>query len=181
MHVFSHKYWKILESEERRKMQPVEPLIKEIDKIVENKGTAFDIGAGTGYYTIPLSRIFKRVYAVEMNEKMIEVLTKRLDEEGVKNVGIILTDKPPKIDFKIDFVLFANVLHEMNEKLRLDYLKWAKSNFVCVIDWKKDAKFGPPAHVRIGEKDMVKLMKNVGFKVQSLEIYEQQYVLFGVK
>ncbi|RLI78995.1 class I SAM-dependent methyltransferase [Archaeoglobales archaeon] len=177
---FDHRHWRILESEERRKMHPVEPLIKEIDKIVANKNVAFDIGAGTGYYTIPLSRIFKRVYAVEMNEKMVEVLIRRLEEEKVKNVGIILTDKPPEIDFGVDFILFANVLHEMDEELRLDYLRWAKmSNSICVVDWKKDARFGPPPHVRIDEEDMAKLMEEIGFDVQHLDIYEQQYVLFG--
>ena len=182
MHIFNHKHWKILESEERKRIQPVEPLIKEIEKFVKNRCVAFDVGAGTGYYTIPLSKIFRRVYAVEMNEKMIEVLRRRLDEEKVKNIGIILTNKPPEVDFKIDFVLFANVLHEMDEKLRLDYLKWAKkSNFVCIVDWKKDAKFGPPIQVRIDEKDVAKLMEEVGFDVQRLEIYEQQYVLFCVK
>ncbi len=182
MHVFDHKHWKILESESRKKIQPTKLLIDLIDEMLDKKDVAFDIGAGTGYYTIPLSFIFKRVFAVEMNEKMVKILIKKLKEEGVKNVGIIVDDKPPNIDFDINFVLFANVLHEMDANLRFNYLKWAKNaDAVCVIDWNKDAEFGPPKHVRVDESEIIKILKEVSFDVKKLDIYKYHYVIFGFR
>ena len=181
MHVFDHKNWKKLESEERKKMQPVEPLIDQIDKIVAKKDVAFDIGSGTGYYTIPLSRLFKKVYAVEVNEKMVELLVKRLRKGEVKNVGIIVAEKPPDVDFEIDFVLFANVLHEMEENLRRRYLKWASNATICVVDWKKDSNFGPPRHVKIDESEIIRILEGMGLFTKKLDVYKHHYVIFGLK
>ena len=177
---FWEEHWKLLESEGRMKMQPAEPLVKEIIKVVKVRNTAFDVGAGTGYYTIPLSKIFKRVFAVEMNEKMIEVLLKKLKEHGIKNVGIIKSKEPPLIEFNVDFVLFANVLHEMDEALRKQYLIWAsKANSICVVDWKEDSELRPERWV--DKIEVTKILRDIGFTTKEIEIYKHHYVIFAIR
>ena len=49
----------VLESEGRKKILPVEPLLKKV-KTLEKRDIAFDIGAGTGYFTVPLANLFSK-------------------------------------------------------------------------------------------------------------------------
>jgi SAM-dependent methyltransferase len=178
-HIFDPGNAHELESEKRRKILPVEPFINLAKRLPEEmRKVAFDIGAGTGYYTVPLSRIFEKVYAVEISSEMALFLRKRLEEEGVENVGIIVTGKPPDINFRINLCLFSNVLHEMEQPQ--EYLNWAaeKSDVVVVIDWKKvETEFGPPLDERIEEDAIVKMLESAGLEVERLDAYPYHYFL----
>ncbi len=158
-HKFDPKKAYILESEWRRKIFPPEKVIEFIESLRPKKNVVFDIVAGSGYLTIPLVRIFKKVYAVEISEEMAKILRKRVEEEGLLNVGIILSDTPPNVDFKIDVVLFSNVLHEMDNPE--EYLEWAsRADYVVVAEWKKDEmEFGPPVEERLSLEEIEKLSK----------------------
>uniref|UniRef100_A0A7J2TJD2 Class I SAM-dependent methyltransferase n=1 Tax=Archaeoglobus fulgidus TaxID=2234 RepID=A0A7J2TJD2_ARCFL len=156
-HKFSYKNADLLDSEERRKIFPPDRVLGILDGVKMRKEVAFDIGAGTGYLTIPLARIFKRVYAVEISHEMAEILNRRLMENGISNVGIIVTEKPPEVDFKIDLVVFSNVLHEMENPK--EYLQWSKkASYVLVAEWKKiQTEFGPPVDERISLEEILSL------------------------
>lgn len=159
-HGFDVKNAKILDSEWRKKVFPPEKVIEFIESLKGlRKNVAFDIGAGTGYLTIPLSKVFKKVYAVEASREMAEILRRRVDEEKALNVGIIVSEKPPKIDFHINLVLFSNVLHEMDEPE--EYLEWASNaDYVVVAEWKKEKmEFGPPLDERISLEELLKISK----------------------
>ncbi len=172
-HRFDAKHWHILESEWRKRILPVEPLIKRLE-ILPKRDVAFDIGAGTGYFTVHLARLFRKVYAVEVNLEMAKILASK----GLKNVGIIISEKPPEIDFKIDFVLFADSLHEID--CREEYIEWCcmHADNVAVIDWKKDCDFGPPKEDRLDEEYVKRLLERC-FKVERIESYECHFFLFG--
>ena len=47
-----------------------EPELAHLDRIGRSSGTAVDIGAHNGFYTYPLSKSFKRVYAFEINDEI---------------------------------------------------------------------------------------------------------------
>ena len=173
-HVFPEDMWEVLESKERRKAEPPEKLIDEIVKRVERREVAFDIGAGTGYFTQALSRVFKRVYAVERSEKLAKIL----HSKGLKNVGIIVSATPPPVDFEIDLVLFADSLHEISCKE--EYAEWCrKSRCIVIVDWKKGVcpDFGPRDDHRLSQESVVKLFR--GFEFEELDLYRCHFVLFG--
>ncbi len=178
-HIFDPSKAHELDSERRRKIMPVKPLIDLVKGLPEGmRDVAFDVGAGTGYYTAPLSRVFEKVYAVEISGEMALLLREKLDEQGIRNVGIIVTEKPPDVDFRINLCLFSNVLHEMERPQ--EYLNWAaeKSDVVVVIDWKKvETGFGPPLNERIDERDMVKMLESAGLEVERLRAYPHHYFL----
>lgn len=159
-HRFSHEKAEILDSEKRRKFFPPEKVLGILEEIKIRKEVAFDIGAGTGYLTIPLSRIFKKVYAVEISPEMIDILSKKLKENGILNVGIILSEKPPMVDFDVELVVFSNVLHEMDSPE--EYLCWAKrARYVLVAEWKKEkSEFGPPLEERLSLEDILLMCKD---------------------
>ncbi|ADB57481.1 class I SAM-dependent methyltransferase [Archaeoglobus profundus] len=164
----------ILESDWRRKVLPVKPLLEKIEKL-ESRNVAFDIGAGTGYFTVHLAKFFRKVYAVE---KDIEAV-KKLANKGLRNVGIIVSDKPPEIDFEVDFVLFADSLHEIEN--REEYADWVKKHAksFAVIDWKKESclDIGPPSDRRLDIDYVLKLFK--GFNIEVLNVYKCHYFIFG--
>ena len=167
----------ILESEGYRKILPVEPLISIISEMEVKKDVAVDVGAGTGHFTIPLAGIFRKGYAVEISMEMAEYLIKKAHGMGVKNIGVIVTEKPPELE-KADFILFANVLHEVDNPE--EYIEWASKigNVVAVIDWKEDAPFGPPADERIPEGKMIEMLGRF-FDVERREVYRYHYFLLG--
>jgi len=158
-HRFDPNKAHVLDSEWRRKIFPPEKVIGFIESLRPKKNVAFDIGAGTGYLTIPLARVFKKVYAVEISEEMARILRRRVEEEGLPNVGIIISESPPDLNFKIDVVLFSNVLHEMDNPE--EYLEWAsRADYVVIAEWKKeDMEFGPPVEERLSLEDIKRLSK----------------------
>ncbi len=172
-HIFEPEKAQILESEWRKKVFPAEKIVETINSIRDlKKNVAFDVGAGTGYLTVPLSRIFKKVYAVEISEKMVAKLRERLERDKILNVGIVLSEKPPEIDFKIDLVLFSNVLHEMDDPA--GYLRWAeRADYILVAEWKKDAKYGPPPEERIS---LDELQSMCDFKIILVDELPYHYI-----
>jgi len=168
----------VLRSERRKKIMPVESFEKEVLLKLKFRDSAVDYGAGIGYFTIPLSKHFKKVYAVELNREMIEKLQKELENEGIKNVEIIESNKPPDLK-NIDFVLFSNVLHEVDDYNI--FLDWAKNfKITCVIDWEKvETEFGPPLEHRIPKDEMKKAMEKHFKFVKEVNIYPFHYVFIG--
>lgn len=164
-------------SERRRQIMPTDVFEREVISRVGRRNIAVDYGAGSGYFTVVLAKHFRRVYAVDAERRMVEALRKEMDERGIGNVGIILSDEPVDFDFKIDFILFSNVLHEVDEPEKL--VEWSRiAEFVCVIEWKKvETEFGPPLDERIGEEEMRKLLEKHFSSVTSLDIYPYHYVL----
>jgi len=180
-HIFNPANKHELESDRRREIQPPNPLIKFISEIPdEMRQIAIDVGAGTGYFTVHLAKLFKKVYAIEINFEMAEYLIKKAHNSGLMNIGVIVSDKPPEFDFNVDFVLFANVLHELNDLQ--SYIHWAasKSRIVAVIDWKKvETPFGPPLDDRIPEKDVISMLEKEGLRVEEIDAYRYHYFIVG--
>ena len=51
-----------------------------------------EVGPGTGFYTLPLSRMFREVVAVEDSARMAEVLRERVRAAGAANVTVVNGD-----------------------------------------------------------------------------------------
>ncbi|MDK2795124.1 MAG: hypothetical protein PWQ22_26 [Archaeoglobaceae archaeon] len=108
-------------------------IIEEIDGMKKN--VALEICSETCHFTIPLSRMFKKVYTVVMSYELAEEIHEKLKKEGIRNVGIIVASEPIEIDFKIDLALLSHVLSSQNSK---NYLCFAKNaEFVVLVDEKR--------------------------------------------
>ncbi|MHA1409429.1 MAG: class I SAM-dependent methyltransferase [Candidatus Odinarchaeia archaeon] len=183
-HKFPFNNVEVLEANERKKWQPIEPFKEELTKRIppNNRKTVIEIGAGAGYFTIPLSKIFDVVYAVDINQNMLNYLKNKTESMKIKNIKFILSNTPPQITEKIDLILFALVLHEFDDPV--NYLNWAvgKSKRIIIIDWKKEPHpDGPPIEERISEKEAVNMVKEMGLKPTPADIYQYHYVLFCEK
>ncbi len=166
-----------LRSEKRKQILPADVLEREVLERLRYRETAIDYGAGTGYFTEVLARHFRRVYAIEAEWKMVDILKREMEQRGINNVGIILSDMPVSFDFDVDFILFSNVLHEVARPE--EFAEWSSiSKVVCVIDWKKtESGFGPPLSERIDESEMVNMFSRHFSHVISLDVYPHHYML----
>src|SRR5215813_9537767 len=78
-----------------------------------------DIGAGTGYYTRRLAKIVGdkgTVYAVDIQQEMLDLLTNKMAELKIRNVKPILgTITEPKLPARsVDLILMVDVYHEFD-------------------------------------------------------------------
>lgn len=79
-----------------------------------------DIGAGSGYYTIRLADAVGptgKVYATDVQAGMLELLTRRVNAAGLKQVVPVLgaIDDPKLPADTLDLALMVDVYHELSE------------------------------------------------------------------
>ena len=115
---------------ERPEREDEEAPSKALDALDLKPGMSVaDIGAGSGYYS---SRIAKRigptgrVYATDIQQGMIDILERRIKNEGLTNVTTILggMDDPRLPPASIDLAIMVDVYHELQQpQLFLQRLK----------------------------------------------------------
>ena len=169
-----------LESEERKKILPVEHILQEMK--IKQGDTLIDFGCGIGYFSIPaLDFVGEQggVIAIDVSEEMIQELKKRSDHR--KNLKIILGDS--LIGFKADIILLSMVLHEVNnpkEFLKTCIAALKPSGRIIVIDWQKKntGTMGPPVNERLSRE---KVMQLIEMNYHEHKIHEWVYFLEFIK
>jgi SAM-dependent methyltransferase len=116
-HVMGHQAADWLERPERE--QEEKPgLLLEALKLKPGQAVA-DIGAGTGFYSRRLARKVGEkgvVYAVEIQQEMLDILTNKMAEINIHNVNPVLgTITDPKLPVGgVDLILMVDVYHEFD-------------------------------------------------------------------
>ena len=104
-----------------------------------------DIGAGTGIFTIRFSPAVKpggKVYAVDVDEKLLDHIIEVATEQGIVNIEPIFADfDDPLLPGQIDLAFINDVLHhiehrELYIKNLAGYVK--PGGRIAVIDFKPD-------------------------------------------
>lgn len=77
-----------------------------------------DIGAGTGYYTFRIAKLVPqgKVYAVEIQDELIDLLNKKKNETGANHVEVILGDtlNVNLPENTVDLAILVDVYHELS-------------------------------------------------------------------
>ncbi len=115
--VMSHLGAGWLERPEREKEEHTSKLLPPLK--IKPGDSVVDMGAGSGYYTFKLSDIVGakgKVYAVDIQPEMLEIIGKRMKEKDVKNIELVRgTETDPKLpDNAIDLILMVDVYHEFS-------------------------------------------------------------------
>ena len=131
-----------------------------------------DLGCGTGYFSIPASLRVKKVYALDVQKEMLDILQEKIKQKRLTNIETILSEESsiPLPDNSVDVLLMANVFHELEDKSSI--LKEGKrilssGGKLVIVDWKKTyMDFGPPIEERFTQQEVISICKNAGFKIR---------------
>lgn len=101
----------------REQWQKVQEIFAEMR--IRPGATVADVGAGDGFFTSRLARAVGpdgRVFAVDIDDKALERLRKRLDVDGIRNVTVIkgAVDDPKLPAGVLDSALIINAYHEID-------------------------------------------------------------------
>jgi len=107
-----------LEREDRYEEERPELVLDAME--LEPGDVVADVGTGSGFYARQIaSRVMPggRVYAVDIQPEMLELLGRLIDEEGVTGVVPVLSepDDPKLPAGDLDWILLADVYHEIAE------------------------------------------------------------------
>ncbi|MEO0138359.1 MAG: class I SAM-dependent methyltransferase [candidate division WOR-3 bacterium] len=187
-HKFNPEFADRLDGEGRRSIQPPERIFDLID--FSNKGVIVDIGAGTGYFSIPLAQRFPKslVYCLDIQDEMLRILKEKVDRLNLKNIRILKSEenKLPLEDDMADVVIMAHVFHELEDPVKIfnEVKRILKENGeFLVIDWKPiPTDFGPPLEERKDISELLSVLNLVGFKgPKEFDVYEYQHVVVSRK
>jgi ubiquinone/menaquinone biosynthesis C-methylase UbiE len=88
---------------------------------VHSGQTVADVGAGTGYFSLPLALAVGphgKIYDVDAQDEMLLLLRHKLDEAGISNVDLIHAeaDNTGLAAGSCDLLFAANVWHEFDDR-----------------------------------------------------------------
>jgi ubiquinone/menaquinone biosynthesis C-methylase UbiE len=135
---------------ERNKMEDPEKFLPSIIH-----GVVAELGCGPGYYCQFLVKYAEKVYCVDRNKELLEIAKELAKNAIFLNEDACKTSIPSS---SVDQVLFANSFHDMRDKKKVyeEVKRILKpEGEVIIVDWKKDANFGPPKSVRMSKEDYV--------------------------
>ena len=107
-----------LDRDERNREEDTELSLKLIE--VRPGLVVADIGAGSGYYSTRMARLVGpagRVYAVDIQQAMLDIIRDRMARERLTNIDLVLgSDTDPKLPrAAVDLVIMVDVYHEFSQ------------------------------------------------------------------
>lgn len=168
--------------EERRTILQPEEVLRELG--LGPGDVMLDIGAGTGYFSIPASEIVGaagRIIATDIAPQMKQKLEAMIREASVRNIETVLSEEhDPLVPAAVaDFAFICTVLHEVEDKARfLTAVRKAlkPGGRIAVVEWvKREMEKGPPFHDRIDEPQTAALLGRAGFSGVSARTYNDYF------
>jgi ubiquinone/menaquinone biosynthesis C-methylase UbiE len=173
--MFRHEHASKLDDPDRQRWLPADIVIPRL--ALEAGMCVADIGAGTGYFAIPIARAVSpggRVFAVDLQHAMLEDLRARL-EPGLPVVTIEGDAVATTLaDASVDRVLLANVWHELDDEagaLAEAARILRPEGRIAILDWRTDVEEppGPPLEHRVAASEVRAALRARGWKVESPE------------
>lgn len=177
-----------LDSKQRERLIPPEILISQMP--IQKNHTLLDVGAGSGFFTIPMAEsTSSKVYAMDPDKRMLSVIEDKAKEKGLTNIELI-QDYLENLSIQnnsIDFVMASLILHEVSSLPKalsklFEVLKIG-GHLLC-LEYEKDDKVieGPPMSIRIGSEALQKELSLIGFEiVNKTKINDAIYTVLAVK
>ncbi|MFK7814439.1 MAG: class I SAM-dependent methyltransferase [Maribacter sp.] len=157
---------------------------------IKSDDTIADIGAGSGYHVFKMAEKATdgQIYAVDIQDEMLEAIRQKKDKIGVTNILTIKGDTksvqlPEKL---VDKVLMVDVYHEFNYPLEM--IASIKSALrpqgeIYLIEYRAEDLDVPIKKVhKMSEKQAVKEMKAAGFELkENIDNLPWQHCMIFVK
>lgn len=154
-----------------------------------------DIGAGPGYFTLPMADLVGptgTVWAVDIEQAMLDRLAQHARGRSIENINYVLAppDDPLLPDGRIDTVLIVNTYHHLPDreayaaKLRAALVRGGR---VVVIDFipksREERGFGPPLEMQLDRRQVDAEMATAGFFPSAVHSFlsEQYFVEYRLR
>jgi ubiquinone/menaquinone biosynthesis C-methylase UbiE len=178
-------YIRALEDPGRDEWQKPDAVLAHLD--LKPGETIADIGAGSGYFTLRLARAVGpggRVYAVDIDQEMLEYIQQRARRERLSNIQTVLAGPhDPKLPASsLDLVFICDTLHHISDREKY-YPLLARGlkpggRFVNVDFHKRPLPIGPPVEMKIAKSAWIEEAKPAGFHlVNEFDFLPYQYFL----
>jgi len=177
-----------LEAPERGQHYPV-------DAILDAAGVCgmlnvADIGAGSGYFTIPMARRSApgQVFAVDPSAELLEVIQSKLAAPGApKNVQLLVGEdsRTGLAEASCDLIFLSAVWHEIDDSAAAmrEFSRIAAPNAkLAIVDWSPEAEPppGPPLAHRIARSIVEQTLENAGWGVVKSDVVSAwTYIVVG--
>jgi arsenite methyltransferase len=171
---------KVFDDPERDSWQEPDRVIASL--ALDRTMTVADIGAGTGYFAVRIAPLVAAVIATDVEPDMVEYMRARADREGHENIRSIATppDDPQLAAGSCDRILVVDVWHHLGDR-RAYAAKLAAAlapgGFVAIVDFKLDAKHGPPPEHRLAPEAVIADLEAAGLGATVALDLSEQYVI----
>lgn len=182
--LFSPSKIPLLEDAGRDTWQKPEEILNALD--IKKGQVVADIGAGSGYLTVKLSECVEvdgTVYAVDVQQEMLDYINKRLSNEEGKNVKLVLgnMDDPKLPTGSLDTAILLSTYHEIVHPV--DFIKKVKlalkpQGKLAILEFSDESPIGPPLQVRLPEDLVISELKQAGFTLSQRHIFLFPYQYF---
>src|SRR3990172_3049614 len=184
--LFSPSKIPLLEDPGRDTWQKPEEILNALD--IKKGQTVADIGAGSGYLTVKLSERIDAtgtIYAVDIQQEMLDYISKRLVEKGIKNVSFVFgtMDDPKLPPNSLDIAILLSTYHEIAQPI--DFIKKIKlalkpKGRLAILEFSDESPIGPPMRVRLPEDLVINELKQAGFTLSQRQTFLMPYHYFFI-
>lgn len=184
-------YLFMLEREEREDYQEKDRIIGSLD--LKPGDVVADVGAGSGYFTIPIAKKLGgtgRVIATDIRQQMLDYIARRLEIEQLDNVELLLglPDDPKLPAGEVDLILMVDVYHYIKDRAAFGRKlreALAPGGRLVVIDfipkpW-EERPWGPPPEQHLSKETLNADLAKAGLRVirEYDFISEEYFVVYG--
>ncbi len=154
-----------------------------------------DVGAGPGYFTLPIAEAVGKtgkVWAVDIEPKMLDRCRERANAEGIDNIQYILAreDDPLLPDGGVDTIFIVDTYHHFGERpayvARLRRAL-ADGGRIVIIDFvpksREERGFGPPLSMQLSQATVDEEMATADLRPALVHTFlpEQYFVEYRVQ
>ena len=183
-----------LEGPQRVATQKIDEVLSKLS--LKSGMVVADIGAGSGLFSRPLAKAVApagRVYAVDIQQDLLDYINKRGKEENIRNIQTVLGEfNDPKLPARdVDMAFINDVLHHIQN--RAAYLKALGTYLkpggrIAIIEMDKNdpnTSHRNQPELQVGREEMLQWMSDAGFKLveEHPELFpgKKWFLVFGRK
>lgn len=158
------------------------------DLVIEKLGNisgkiVADIGSGTGYFTLPISRGAKKVIAIDIEQRYLDYIEDRklelpIDQADVIETRLTVENEPNLHTDEVDAILMVNVFYYLNN--RSDYMRIVndaihEGGILVLVDFKPGDWPTGPSEDKVPAEEVVAILKDAGFNEVQVDDSSLQY------
>ncbi len=147
-----------------------------------------EAGAGEGYFTFKLSRRVGetgKVYANDIVQRVLNVIERRCEREGVTNITTILgkVEDPLFPEGELDMVFMIAAFHDFEKKV--EWLNNVKSclkpgGTLVIVEMDPDKRGSGHSHL-LTKEEILETVKKSGFKLDRIETFLSNHNIYIYK